>query len=329
VATVVTHHASPPALAFEPVFVVGSRRSGTTLLATLLDRHSQFAVPPETHFFGHFRQRIGRDPGHAQHRDLVEEFFANQRALDMKLDSEKLLHRFRQYPADLPHLLRASLEEYAERLGKARSAEKTPGHLEFVPTILQWFPRAKIVCIVRDGRAAVLSTARLGWRDGDIVGLSLMWRQRIRWMLAWERRYPSNFTRVSYEDLLRDPTGTLGRVDRFVGVQFEASQLDTSIPTHAIPEWETKWKAKSTTEPDLDRLSAWRHEATDEEMWLMNLLMGRDLRRLNYPDAFPSGRVSMRLLRYVGARFAQAARAYGPVRRPLQRLSVVARVLKS
>ena len=324
-----THRDSPAARAFEPTFVVGARRSGTTLLATLLDRHSQFVVPPETHFFPHFKQRIRRNVGPQQHRDLVDEFFANRRALDMKLDPEQLLDRFRQYPADLAHLLRASLEAYAERLGKPRPAEKTPAHLEFVPTILQWFPRAKIVCIVRDGRAAVLSATRLGWRGGDIVGLSMMWRQRVRWMLAWERRYPSNFTRVSYEDLVRDPVGTLGRVDRFVGVQFEASQLDTSVPTHAIPEWETRWKGKSATAPDVERLSAWRHEATDEEMWLMNLLMGRDLRRLNYPDASPSGRVSLRLLWYLAARCAQAARAYGPVRTQLQRLSVVVRALKS
>ena len=314
---------------FEPVFVVGGKRSGTTLLATLLDRHSQIAVPPETHFFAHFRQRLGRDLGSEQHRDLVGEFFANQRAHDMKLDPERLLGRFRQYPADPAHLLRASLEEYAARFGKPRTGEKTPEHIEFVPTILQWFPRAKIVCIVRDGRAAVLSAARLGWRNADIVSFSLMWRQRIRWMLAWERRYPASFTRVAYEGLLRDPASTLDRVDRFVGIQFEASQLDTSVATQAIPEWETKWKAKAATELDLERLSAWRHEATDEEIWLMNLLMGKYLHRLDYPDASPSGRLSPRLLRYVAARFAQAARASGPVRTQLRRLSGVVRALKS
>jgi Sulfotransferase family len=320
-----THSPAP----FEPVFVVGGKRSGTTLLATLLDRHSQIAVPPETHFFGHFRQRVARDLGSEQHRDLVDDFFANQRAQDMQLDPKRLLGRFRQYPADPAHLLRASLEEYAARFGKPRPGEKTPEHIEFVPTILQWFPRAKIVCIVRDGRAAVLSAARLGWRDADIVNFSLMWRQRIRWMLAWERRYPSSFTRVSYEDLLRDPASTLGRVDRFIGIQFEASQLDTSVPTHAIPDWEAKWKAKSATELDLGRLHAWRHEATDEEKWLMNLLMGKYLRLLEYPDTAVSGRMSPRLLRYVAARFAQAARASGPVRTQLQRLSVVVRALKS
>ena len=322
-AKVVTERASHP---FEPVFVVGGRRSGTTLLATLLDRHSHIAVPPETHFFGHFRRRI-EDPSALHHRELVAEFFANQRALDMKLDPERLLERFRQYPRDLAHLLRASLEEYAGAFGKARSGEKTPGHLEFVPTILQWFPQAKVVCIVRDGRAAVLSAARLGWRGGDIVGLSMLWRRSVRWMFAWERRYPQSFLRLRFEDLLRDPTGTLGIVDNFVGIPFEAAQLDTSVTTHAVPEWETKWKAKSAAELDVGRLDAWRREASDEERWLMNLLLGRDLRRLDYPDAVVSP-VSPRLLRYAAARAAQAVRVYPPLRARLQRLGVLSRPAK-
>jgi hypothetical protein len=312
-----------PPVAFEPVFVVGGRRSGTTLLAALLDRHSQIAVPPETHFFGHFRRRITAGPGAMQHRDLVREFFANGRALDMKLDPEKLLDRFRHYPPDLAHLLRASLEEYAGAFGKARPGEKTPGHLEFVPTILQWFPRAKVVCIVRDGRAAVLSAARLGWRAGDLVGLSMIWRQSIRWMFAWERRYPRSFLRVRFEDLLRDPTGTLAIVDRFAGIPFEASQLDTSVPTHAVPEWEAKWKAKSAAELDVGRLGAWRSEASEEEKWFMNLLMGSYLRRLGYPDAGLTGGMSPRLWRYAAARIADAVRAYPPLRTRLRRLGIL------
>src|SRR5580658_8318250 len=36
--------------AFEPIFIVGFPRSGTTLLAVLLDRHPLMAIGPESHF---------------------------------------------------------------------------------------------------------------------------------------------------------------------------------------------------------------------------------------------------------------------------------------
>lgn len=35
----------------DPVFIVGLGRSGTTLLSVMLDAHSQFAIPYESHFF--------------------------------------------------------------------------------------------------------------------------------------------------------------------------------------------------------------------------------------------------------------------------------------
>ena len=45
------HSLSPSEdLDFAPVFVVGYPRSGTTLLATLLGRHSELAATPESHF---------------------------------------------------------------------------------------------------------------------------------------------------------------------------------------------------------------------------------------------------------------------------------------
>src|SRR4051812_23700973 len=53
---------------FEPILIVGHPRSGTTLLATILNRHSQVAIPPETSFFlpvyRHRRHAAAREGTH-------------------------------------------------------------------------------------------------------------------------------------------------------------------------------------------------------------------------------------------------------------------------
>src|SRR5688572_28548977 len=40
----------PAPTALPPVFIVGSPRSGTTMLRTMLDAHPTLAIPPESHF---------------------------------------------------------------------------------------------------------------------------------------------------------------------------------------------------------------------------------------------------------------------------------------
>jgi hypothetical protein len=59
-----------------------------------------------------------------------------------------------------PDHVRCVLESYRERRGKPTIGEKTPEHTRDVPTILDRFPRAKVIGLRRDGRDAALSIDR-------------------------------------------------------------------------------------------------------------------------------------------------------------------------
>lgn len=53
------------------------------------------------------------------------------------------------------------LQTYAEAHGKARCGEKTPRHYLYIDTLLEWFPRATVVFVVRDPRAVAASLLRV------------------------------------------------------------------------------------------------------------------------------------------------------------------------
>lgn len=273
--------------AFAPVFVVGYPRSGTTLLATLLGRHSELVATPESHFVDEVTPTSQRTAERVvlENDTILERYAQSVRVKDMELDNEVVRSEFLKGEASYAALFQVLLEAYGRKHNKQRVVEKTPAHLPFVPVLLGWFPNAIVVCIVRDGRDAVMSRMAQEWTHNNLRLHCLDWR---RWMVMgseFEHQFPHRILRVSFEALLLTPRETLGSVCKFIGVKFEEAQLD---PAHeaggSIPKWEAQWKQKAGRQLDSGRVEAWRQNASPKEQWLMHSIMGRTLERMGYPD---------------------------------------------
>jgi hypothetical protein len=268
---------------FRPVFIVGCERSGTTLLAVVLDRHSEMAVTPETHFC----IKVGRR-GAGDHERWLERFYGWQRTAALGLGRAELEARFRQGPADAANLLRAALEEYARRHGKVRVGEKTPFHLYHVPRLLEWYPEARVVCIVRDGRDVVLSILRAPWTPHQMMREHCRkWLRAVRYGEELQRRHGERVLQVRFEDLIAQPEAVTRRIDEFVGLAFEPGQLAPSGSSDTIPVRERPWKAKAEEAFDASRIGDWARRATPAQRRVMNGMMSPTLRHLGYPDTAP------------------------------------------
>ena len=99
---------------FSPIFIVGSPRSGTTMLAVLVDRHSKIAIPPETQFFTEYVPQTTESKTSENREDMVKSALNYRRIADLHLKREEVLIKFRNYENTYPNLFRAILETYAE-----------------------------------------------------------------------------------------------------------------------------------------------------------------------------------------------------------------------
>jgi len=237
---------------FEPVFVVGCERSGTTLLATILGRHSSLAATPETHFFQAVSMswRRGAPPTHDW---LVRHFLRIPRCRELRLDSAQLIERFSTRAPTYPDLFQVAMELYAEQRQKPRVVEKTPVHLNHVPALLGWYPRAKVLHVVRDGRAVVTSLRAAPWTHDVIALHSVRWCRDLDRGLYHEARYPGRVMRVCFEDLVQLPEQALAALGRFLGVEPEPGMLTSERRADTVPDWERPWKAKALGAVDPER----------------------------------------------------------------------------
>jgi hypothetical protein len=261
-----------------PVFIVGAPRSGTTLLAAMLDRHPDVAVSPETDFF------LLGPPRGATHSDLVDAFFEMPRARDLGVTPEAVATRLAGLPCTPGVLLTSVLLEYADRRGARFVGEKTPEHLLCADEILTAIPEAKIVCVERDGRDVALSLLRAGFTHPLLRIHCHRWLEATRAARRLRRSEPDRFRCIRFEDLLESPEPQLRSLCSWLGFELSPEQLDASgEAADLVPQRERVWKQKALEPPDRSRVQAWRSEATPRQLAIMEGIMAAELERLGYP----------------------------------------------
>jgi hypothetical protein len=266
-----------PAFYDRPVFVVGHRKTGTTLLQELLDGHPQLAVlPGESNHFNTFPARPARSPEIAPFAQEwwmlrlispsgVPPFWALGKPWEADSDpylgfTERLLGLVSANPGrDVLGIAAAALAT-GERTGWV---EKTPGHEHRLDTILESYPQARFVHMVRDPRSVAAALVRLDRatdRQTDLVDVGLTIRRSFE---AAERQRGERYLVVRYEDLVADPEAAMRRVARFVGIDWSDSLLTPTVGGVRATS-NSAWSARKVTgEIEGRRLDLWREELDD------------------------------------------------------------------
>ena len=185
---------------------------------------------------------------------------------------------------------------YAAANGKQRVLEKTPLHIRHIDEILGWFPDAKVLWIVRDGRACVASLGKVDWAADDPKVLAWQWVRNVAFAAASERRAGGAMRRVRYEDLVTDPAATLDRVQDFLGIARSDAVHDHTLQAGTIKPFERSWKENVTRPIMSRRIDAWKDEIAVAEL---SAIMNPTLVRLGYPAgqvAEGSGRLARALI---------------------------------
>ena len=268
-----------------PIFIVGSPRSGTTLLRNMLNRHPAIAIWHETQFnrLVYARRRSFGDLSDLRNRRrLVKEYLSLDRVKLMQVDlpalEETLLREGVSYEAFFASLLRF----YAEATGKRRSGEKTPLHSLFTGMLHRWFPDAFLIHILRDPRDVVASLMRMRWTPKSVLINANTW---VRCNLgAWRSRQHPRYLPVRYEELVTQPEEELRRICAFVGEEYSPAMLVQSPDRTECRPWLRRAQEPVTTA----RMGKWREQLTADEVALIEWKVGPHMQRFGYE---PLGRV--------------------------------------
>lgn len=223
-----------------PIFILGVTRSGTTLMARMLDLHPNLSIYLESHFL--HQVRIA-----AAEKTLtdteVAAFLDRLRYLpEAGIEREAIERRFAESDRRVRTLFDTILRLRMEARGKRRYGEKTPSHFWKLDLLLRWYPEAKLVCLWRDPRDVYasfrywLDYAKLRPLGRTLVGRALYWNYYQRVLVQAKQRYPGQVFEVGFEALVRQPAATLSALCEFLGEEFAPSMLTVETNNSGFPE---------------------------------------------------------------------------------------------
>jgi hypothetical protein len=275
-----------------PIFIVGANRSGTTLLRLILNAHPRIAIPDELIYFRSslagtpIEQWRTPDLSPPEYEAFVDRFLdATDRPLDA-LDHSQLKDDILDGPPTFRRPYRCALEAWARHHGKDRWGEKTPGNLFYADVILDMFPEARFLYMVRDPRAGVASMQRVSFFPDDVIFNALSRRKHDTKGRALLKRAVPDTQRmtVRYEDLVRNPAPETRAVCRFLGEDFspEMLQFHRNADDYMKDEAEEQYNATATRPITDDRVDAWRNRLAPNQVAAVESICHGVMQRFRY-----------------------------------------------
>lgn len=268
-----------------PLFLLGSQRSGTTMLRLMLNNHPSLAIPHESAFITIYFKKLSKygDLGdRANARRLLSDVSQHPLVKRGKLiaDPDAILDRPIKSYRDF---VDAIFQAYAQALGKPRWGDKTPFYTPDIDVIRTIFPDAKILHLVRDGRDVVLSQRSIEWMSSNLPKLALDWQWKTTIAHKVGAVLKDDFLEIHYEDLVLSPEETLRKICHFVREPYEPAMLSYSESAKdVVPAESLKWHRNSIQPPDPSQLFKWKTQLSRAERIIFEQLAGEALDLFGY-----------------------------------------------
>lgn len=222
-----------------PVFICGSMKSGTTLLAHLLDSHPDLLVMPgDSNFLGLIaewdRSQFKEIASYWIHRIInptgQEPFwFFGREEKTFKLFLVYLDYFLRNSEKDVFVCVVMSFYVVHALLSNSSSkrywVEKTPHNELHVQRLNQLFPKAKFIHVLREPLNNIASLKKLDfyreWKGSALDHARVINKLFKSAQVNFENLGDGKYLILKYEDLTKDPSSVMKRICAFLDISFD------------------------------------------------------------------------------------------------------------
>ncbi len=270
-----------------PVFVLGSPRSGTTLLYDMLLSAGGFAVYlAESNVFNVLAPNFGDLRVRRNRRRLLDAWLGSKLFRASGLQRHEVEQQVLEHCHGAGDFLRVVMDGIARRQGMQRWAENSPEGILHLPRIKTHIPEALVIHIIRDGRDVAMSLNRtrylhpIPWQDRiSLVGAAVYWEWIVGRGRHYGRQLGSDYMEVHFEDLVSAPRELLKKIGAFIGQELDYDRiLEVGYGSVSKPNSSFRSESPDTFNP----VGRWKKGFTERELLHCESMVGRTLADLGY-----------------------------------------------
>jgi len=273
--------------ALAPVFVVGSARSGTTLLYDMLLSAGGFALYlGESNIFNLLAPRFG-DLSVRKNRQRMLEVWLGSRLFRVSgLQRDQVEKRLPANCRNAGDFLRIVMDEIARQQNAVRWAGNAPEEILHLQRIKETIPEALIIHVIRDGRDVAVSLSEkryvrpFPWKERETPeGAALYWEWIVKKGRAAAAALGSDYIEVRFEKLIRNPRAVLGRLGSFLAHDLDYDRIQwTAIGSVARPNTSFTEQLRENFNP----VGRWKKQLSPKQLGRIEGLVGKTLTELGY-----------------------------------------------
>ena len=284
----------------DPIFIVGCPRSGTTLLQTLLMTQENTYSLPETHFFSITSRSISTDrDGFLKSSCLPEvlkdvkmmmglEFPPAARGTLISLAEQKCLNKKTLFVLIVFSFLYRQIQKYD--LQNIVLIEKTPSHFAAIEEIVELYPAARFIGIIRHPVAVITSRKKNIIQDKNLTikALASQWNRMIFLSEKFQEKNRERIYLLKYESLVQNVYQKMSELCSFLNIKYKPDLLEKykDLTDCIILPWET-WKRKVSKEGILNTNEATIKEAHRFDVIRIQSVTKKYMKKYQYEILFP------------------------------------------
>ena len=238
-----------PAGPTDPLYIIGTERSGSNLLRVILNAHPDIDVPHPPHILKYF---YALAPGYGDLnqptrrgrlvKDVLRLLAIHIYPWDFKVDPKQVVDQAR--PANLFGIFAAIYDQHRAHTGKRRWGCKSTFMVHHIEAALGRDPDAKFIWLVRDPRDVALSSRRSVFSPFHPWFTANLWDEQQRCAQAASKAHPEAILRVHYEALIGALEPTLDDIMAFLGETVHPDMLShhTSAAAKKGARLSESWK---------------------------------------------------------------------------------------